>query len=89
MMAGQQMKALWVNLVTSLAMFLVGVLLTRNWGVFGLAVAWSLVVSLQCIGFCICARLWVGVWTIMDLSLLSHSRHSYTFVVQKLLKKGR
>lgn len=88
MMAGQQMKALWVNLGTSLAMFLVGVLLTRNSGIYGLAVAWSIVVSLQCIGFCLCTRVWVGVWTIMDLSLLSHSRHSYTLLVEKVLKKG-
>lgn len=89
MMAGQQMKALWINLGTSVAMFVLGVLLTRNWGIYGLAVAWSIVVSLQCIGFCLCARVWVGVWTIMDLSLLSHSRHSYTFLMEKVLKKGQ
>ncbi len=62
------MKALWVNLGTSVAMFLLGVLLTRNWGIYGLATAWSLIVSLQCIGFCACARIWVGVWTVMDLN---------------------
>jgi O-antigen/teichoic acid export membrane protein len=89
MMAGQQMKALWVNLATSVTMFLLGVLLTRYWGIYGLAVAWSLVVSLQCLGFCVCARLWVGVWTIMDLNLLLHSRHSYAILKDKVLKKGR
>lgn len=89
MMAGQQMKALWVNLGTSLAMFVLGVLLTHNWGIYGLALAWSVVVALQCISFCLCARIWVGVWTIMDLSLLSHSRHSYTLLKEKVLKKGQ
>jgi O-antigen/teichoic acid export membrane protein len=89
MMGGQQMKALWINIGTSLVMFALGVLLTRNWSVYGLAIAWSCVVSLQCIGFGLCARWSVGVWTIMDIGLLAHSRHSYTSLVQKVLKKGQ
>lgn len=89
MMSGQQMKALWVNLWSSLAMFALGVWFTKSWGIYGLAVAWSVIVSLQCIGFCLCTRFWVGVWTVMDLSLLSHSRHSYTFLMEKVLKKGQ
>ncbi len=89
MMTGQQMKALWVNVGTSIAMFVLGILLTRNSGIYGLAFAWSCVVSLQCIGFCLCTRAWVGVWTVMDLQLLSHSRHSYTLLMEKVLKKGQ
>ena len=89
MMAGQQMKALWVNICTSLALFGLAVLLTRSNGISGLAIAWSLMVSLQCIGFCFSARLWVGVWTIMDPTLFMQKRYSTTFLLEKILKKGR
>ncbi|QDS91253.1 Polysaccharide biosynthesis protein [Rosistilla ulvae] len=83
MMSGQHMKALWINLFTSVALFASGVLLTERWGIVGLAIAWSSIVSLQCIGFCLFARWSVGVWTVMDVRVLWTGREMLAAVRQK------
>ncbi|MCM2370996.1 lipopolysaccharide biosynthesis protein [Aporhodopirellula aestuarii] len=70
MMSGHHMKALFINIATSIALLASGVFMTMHWGIVGLAIAWASIVSLQCIGFCLYARWSVGVWTIMDVRAL-------------------
>ena len=70
MMSGEHMKALWINVVTSIVLLVAGVMLTSTFGIVGLAIACASIISLQCIGFCLYARWSVGVWTILDLRVL-------------------
>ncbi|EMI40912.1 lipopolysaccharide biosynthesis protein [Rhodopirellula sp. SWK7] len=86
MMSGEHMKALWINVLTSIALLLSGVLLTAEWGIVGLAIACASIISLQCIGFCLYARRSVGVWTILDLRVLTSLPDILRNTVGKLAK---
>ncbi|QDV10208.1 Polysaccharide biosynthesis protein [Rosistilla oblonga] len=86
MMSGQHMKALSINIFTSIALFASGVFMTHHWGIVGLAIAWTAIVSLQCIGFCLMARWSVGVWTVMEVRVLRAGREMLATVTSKLGK---
>ncbi|QDV71802.1 Polysaccharide biosynthesis protein [Rosistilla carotiformis] len=86
MMSGQHMKALSINIFTSISLFISGVLMTQQWGIVGLAIAWTSIVSLQCIGFCLSARWSVGVWTVMDVRVLRTGREILAAVRAKFKK---
>jgi O-antigen/teichoic acid export membrane protein len=88
MMSGNQRSALAVNCITSVLLLCCGMFLTQRFGAVGLAIAWSTVVSLQCILFSLMARKMIRVWTICDVRLLLKFPELLTTVKAKLGKSA-
>ena len=62
-MTGHQMGSLIVNLMAALGLAIMGTWAARHFGIVGLAVASSSVITAQSLGMWLLARKLVGVWT--------------------------
>jgi len=89
MMSGHHLKALSVNIFTSIALFISGITLSQQWGIQGLAIAWSAIVSIQCLSFWLFARRSVGVWTGLDFRFLREARKMLAKLQSKWLNPSR
>jgi O-antigen/teichoic acid export membrane protein len=89
MMSGHHLKALSVNIFTSIALFISGITLSQQWGIQGLAIAWSAIVSIQCLSFWLFARRSVGVWTGLDFRFLGEARKMLAKLQSKWLNPSR
>jgi O-antigen/teichoic acid export membrane protein len=86
MMSGQHKMALAINACTSVGLCIGGTLLTQSFGISGLAVACAAVIALQCIFFCAFARKTVGVWTVIDVTVLWRWRKILTDLTERRQK---
>lgn len=62
-MTGNQMTSLFVNLVGAIALVVIGTLAARAFGIVGLAIASSSVITVQSLVLWLLAKRIVGVWT--------------------------
>jgi O-antigen/teichoic acid export membrane protein len=73
-MTGHQMVSLIVNLISAVALGVVGTFAAQRFGIMGLAVASASVIGLQSVTLWLLARRIVGVWTHPTLSVLTPNR---------------